>query len=161
MNTESEDSNFLVRELQRCPLWTRVPESDIKRRREITRIYLRLAQYNTETLRAGIASYLNSYAAPLSYEYYEASDKVFVFLRVVFDVPRRFDATKERLPFGLQGNPVYPDGVDLLWPFSIDTNGDLQLTGVDLGVHSGPSYDALADFDHMASRLRRRFPASR
>ena len=82
---------------------------------------------------------------------------MFAFLRVVFDLPARFNPANERLPFELLGNPLHFDGVDLLWPFSIN-NGQLQLTSGPLGALSGPSYDPFADFDQMALRLRRRFP---
>ena len=82
---------------------------------------------------------------------------MFAFLRVIFEVPvRRNGAT----PYGVLGNPIYDDGVDLLWPYSIDNSGRLVLTGVDSGVHVGSPYDPLADFDEMASRLGRRVPAA-
>jgi hypothetical protein len=43
----------------------------------------------------------------------------------------------------------------------MDSSGRLRLTGVNLGLHSGPEYDPLHDFDQMALRLERRFPVSR
>ena len=159
-NGTAERAELIARQLQSCPLWAEVSEHDLQRREQITETYLRLAQYDTATIRAGIALYLNS-SPILSPQRYEAGEKIFAFVRVVFQVPRRFDATRGHLPFQPVGNPVYADGVDLLWPFSMDDNGRLHLTGVDQG-HSGLAYNPLADFDQMARRLpRRRFPASR
>jgi hypothetical protein len=144
--------------LQRCPLWTQTSEHDIKQRQQITDRYLVVAQYDTAVIRDGIALYLNSYPA-LSPQRFDAGDKIFALLRVVYKVPRRVEVRRERLPFSLRGNPVQADGVDLLWPFSIGNDGRLLLTGLDPGFHSGPAYEPLSDFDQMAVRLERRFPA--
>lgn len=155
----ADGSEFIARELRRCPLWTTVPGGDLERRKHITDLYISLAHYSTATLRKGIASYLGTYPA-LSAERDNADDKVFAFLRIVFKVPTRFNATSERLPFGTRGNPIYVDGVDLLWPYSMSAAGELELTGV-IGPTSGLPYNPLGDFDQMASRLERRFPPSR
>lgn len=158
-NVKAQRADLIARQLQRCPLWTGMAEHDLQRREQVTEMYLRLAKYDTATIRAGITLYLGGFSS-LSPQRYDAGEKVFAFVRVVFRVPRRFDAVREHLPFEVAGNPVYADGVDLLWPFSIDDNGHLHLTGVDQG-HSGPAYNPLADFDQMARRLPRRLPASR
>ena len=160
VNVKPGKADVIARALQRCPLWTQTSERDIKQRQQITDMYLVVAQYDTTAIRDGIALYLNSYPASSPHRF-DAGDKIFALLRVVFEVPRLFDVRRERLPFSLRGNPVQADGVDLLWPFSAGNDGHLQLTGVDLGVYSGPAYDPLADFDQMAVRLARRFPPSR
>jgi hypothetical protein len=160
VNMKPEKADVLARALQRCPLWTQTSAHDIKQRQQITDVYLVVAQYDTTTIRDGIALYLNSYPAS-SPQRFDAGDRIFALLRVVFKVPRLFDVRRERLPFSLRGNPVQADGVELLWPFSMDNDGRLLLTGLDLGFHSGPAYDPLSDFDQMAVRLERRFPASR
>jgi hypothetical protein len=152
---------FIARTLEECPSWESLGVFDIQEQDKITQTYLMLAQYDTSTLRAGIASYLKRYASPPRAEYFAASEKVFVFLRVLFDVPPRFFSQEHPFPFSLHGNPYHADGVDLLWPFSLDRHGKLQLTGIALSGSSGPPYDALADFDAMAARLKRRFPVSR
>jgi hypothetical protein len=69
-------------------------------------------------------------------------------------VPQPFDPSSK---FSFFGNPVYSDGADLLWPYSIDRTGQLVLSGVDTGMHTGPTPDGLSDFDLMASRFARRF----
>jgi hypothetical protein len=157
--TSLKGSKLLALELARCPLWTEVPGKDVVARKRITHAYEGLAHYDNATIRTGISLYLQSFAS-FSWENYKAGEKIFAFLRVVFEVPRRFDATKGGLPYGILGNPVHSDGVDLLWPFSLEHDGQLALTGVDLVFHSGPPYDPIADFDQMASRLERRFPVS-
>ena len=118
-----------------------MPEKDIARRKRITDTYESLAHYNNATIKSGISLYLRT-SVSSSWENYKGGEKIFAFLRVIFEVPRRFDATKAALPYGLMGNSVHSDGVDLLWPFSLEHDGQLALTGVDLGFHSGPPYDS-------------------
>lgn len=160
--TASDDSasvtgaKLIAKELEQCPLWTEVSAHDIERREQITEVYIRIAKYPTETIRTGVALYLQRYPA-LGLEDFEAGEKIFALLRVIFTVPQRFNAAREVLPYGLLGNPVYSDGVDLIWPYS--TSGRLVLSGVDPGIHAGPPYNPLFDFDQMASRLKRRFPS--
>jgi hypothetical protein len=96
-----------------------------------------------------------------------AADKIFAFLRVIYIVPLGpYNKTWSpgdqnfEVPFVVNGQPRDPFFFDLLWPFSMDEKGRLQLTGV-LGSGTSSGYDALADFDAMAARLPRRFPEGR
>jgi len=155
-----QKTSVIAQTLRECPAWTQIPEKDVKQRLHITDVYLGVAQYDTTTIRDAISLYVNHFPAS-SPQYDEAGDKIFALLRVVFKVPPLVDVKKEPLPFSLLGNPVQPEGVNLLWPFSMDASGHLLLTGVDVGFHSGPAYDPLRDFDQMATRLERRFPVSR
>jgi hypothetical protein len=150
------NSDLVAEELRGCPLWTEVPDTDVTRRMRITEVYKSLAHYDNATIRNGILLVLHSYARDTG-ESYRAGEKIFAFLRVIFEVPSRFDASIAGLPYGIMGNPVNSDGLDLLWPFSLDRDGQLTLTGVALVFRSGPPYDPIADFDQMASRLPRRF----
>ena len=159
-NGRPEKAKVIAQTLRECPSWTHVSEQDGKQRQHITDVYLVVAQYDTTTIRDAIALYVNSYPAS-NPQYDEAGDKVFALLRVVFKVPVLFDVKREPVPFGLLGNPVQPEGVNLLWPFSIDASGHLLLTGVVPGFSSGLTFDPLRDFDQMAIRLERRFPVSR
>jgi hypothetical protein len=155
-----DDVAFVARVLEECPDWTSLSEFDLQERDKVTQIYLMLAQYDTTTLRAGIDSYLMRYLSSHRGEHIVASNKIFAFVRVLFDVPPRFFTQEHPFPFSLHGNPVYADGVDLLWPFSLDRQGKLHLTGV-VAFLWGLPYDALHDFDAMAARLKQRFPVSR
>lgn len=159
-NMTSDKAKLIARQLQRCPLWTEVSGRDLKRREQITETYLSLARYDTPTIRAGIVLYINR-SPFLSLQRDEAGEKVYAFLRVIFQVPRRFEGARKNLPYGLMGNPIYADGVDLLWPFSMGDHGHLRLTGVMEGAYTGVMRNPVVDFDQMAVRLPRRFPASR
>jgi hypothetical protein len=153
-NMKTENAKIIAQQLQRCPCWISVRAEEVERRKEITKVYLKLSAYDNETIRAGIALYLKEH--PLSDpESFYASEKLFAFMRVIFKIPRHIFATREH--FNTMGNPIREDGsVDLLWPFSMDDAGRLTLTGVDSGMHTGPPYDPLADFAMLASRFGRR-----
>jgi len=152
------DAQVVALELDRCPLWTQVPPQEVERRRKITDLYERLSRYPTDAIRAGVALYVQSYS-PSDVRHVEAVQKVFAFVRVFFNVPSKFALDKQP-PLSIAGSPVSVDRVvDFLWPFSIDAEGQLSLTGVDSGFHTGPDIDAIATFNVMETRLARRFPS--
>jgi hypothetical protein len=146
-------------ELQRCPLWKDIAPQDAIRRQEVTDVYLSLAHYPTDIIRAGVNLYLKRYPDSDA-RYTEAGYKVFALERVVFRVPARF-RVGEQVPYALLGNPIKVEGVttyiDFLWPFSIDNRGRLALSGFGVGQISGAPYNAMHDFDQMAAQLPRRF----
>ena len=157
-------AKFIAEELRRCPLRTEIPPQDKDRRQQITNIYLSLAQYPTQVIRAGIYQYVDRYPR-LDIRYDKANSKVFAFLRVVFKVPAQFPLTEQsRFPYAAPENPLKTERtitcVDFLWPYSIDDTGQLVLSGFPSTVFSGPPYDATRDFDQMAARLQRRLPAT-
>lgn len=143
--------------LHRCPNWYGTPGSDVSTRQEITRIYSELARYDTNTVRAGIALYLYSFAATEP-ERHMGGVKVFAFLRVFFKVPEILNW--HQMYYGTFGNPHLDDTtLNFLWPYSVDGTGALVLTGEGTFM-SGPPYNPLADFDRMEfDKLQRRFPA--
>jgi hypothetical protein len=90
-----------------------------------------------------------------------AVDKVFAFLRVVFDVPSTVDRAEHL--YQTFGNPIVgeqAEAIDLLWPYSIDLRGKLRLTGT-MRMFMGQPPDLLKEFDTMARTLNRRFPPLR
>jgi hypothetical protein len=154
--TMSEAAHIAM-ELERCPSWTSVPQQDIARRKEITVAYSTLAKYSTDAIRGGVALYVESHSRR-DPAYQEVVGKVFAFVRVVFRVPPHLQVGRDLL-YAIQGNPVSADHViDFLWPYSIDSAGELTLTGVPPVASSGPPYEAIPDFEQMENRLERRFP---
>jgi hypothetical protein len=151
-NVKTKNVEFIARELQRCPCWLNVPVDEVARREEITDLYLKLADYDTETIRAGIASYLSEEKIADPGTFY-AGAKVFALLRVVFQVPQYVVATGE---FYSMGNPVHDGSIELLWPYSMDGAGRLVLTGSALVGYTGLPADPLKEFDKFASRFGRR-----
>jgi hypothetical protein len=147
---KTEDIKLIASELQRCPCWLEVPSGEEARRKAITDIYLRVAGYDTDTVRAGIASYLNEQNP---HTYFEAIAKVFALLRVVFRVPQWVAADGN---FYGMGNPIRDGSFELLWPFSMDRTGHLILSGRALAGYTGLPADPLKEFDKFASRFGRR-----
>jgi hypothetical protein len=156
------DAATIATALSQCPKWTRISPTDIAQREQITKIYMDLAHYPTDAIRAGVALYLESYALQSPYVYL-ANQKVFACLRVVFAVPATIDITGLRSPtlYTVWGNPRSGNTLDLLWPFSTDGSGTLVLSGADAPFHSGPMPDEIADFHVMEMNLERRFPPTK
>jgi hypothetical protein len=148
--------------LHDCSLWTTIPAADKEARAALTSTYVEIAQYSTNAIRAGTALYLQSYS-PKDGKGLAANLKVFALLRVVFEVPKSIKAAELIPPrrYAIWGNPSEGDSIDLLWPFSIDSAGKLELTGVDDSFHSGPMADEISDFQVMELTLQRRFPATK
>jgi uncharacterized protein YecT (DUF1311 family) len=155
----TSDSEFIAEQLRMCPSWFDIPPQETDRRREITSIYLRLAQYPTDVIRIGVLLYVGNIAA-LDPRYMEAGLKVFALERVVFKVPTRL-RVGEPFPYAVLGNPTKQEGaakyIDFLWPYSVDTAGQLVLSGGAVAL-SIPPYNPLTDFTEMEMRLERRFP---
>jgi hypothetical protein len=150
------DIEYIARELEASPRWYSISADQADQREGLTKLYIQLARYPTDEIRAGIAAYLMNYPAESS-ESYLANLKLFAFLRVVFNVPKSLRRDRD-FPFRTWGNPTSADGnVDFLWPYSMGASGQLILSGVDIG-HSDVEVDQLAEFDKMRARFPRRFP---
>jgi hypothetical protein len=151
----SEGARRISIELDRCPCWGDFASGEVELREGITRLYRQLATYPTETIREGVELELVSHKGELPGET-GAALKVFAFLRVVFDVPPKGVASDARCAIGSMGNPVRNGVLDLLWPYSIDRDGKMSLTGVAVGVTSGRIPNELAAFDALAAQFPRR-----
>jgi hypothetical protein len=151
--TRAQNAWLIVSELNRCPCWMNIRQGETDFRAGITKLYLRLAQNDTETIRAAIQQYISTYGFPKA-DGLSADAKVFTFLRVVFAVPTGYINGVH--VYGSWRNPIRDNGVDLLWPYAEDAKGNLVLDGVYAGEYLGPPYDALADFDQLLKKFGRR-----
>jgi hypothetical protein len=161
VQTPAERAEFIATTLRQTPRWWQVPQTDVKERARITDIYVKLAHYPNEDLRAGINLLLDESWPRSMMDRLNptgAIDKVFAFLRVVFDVPPTLDRA-DRL-YQTFGNPIVgetAEAIDFLWPYTIDRHGKLRLTGT-LGMYMGQPPDLTEEFDTMARTLNRRLP---
>jgi len=148
------NSLCIVEELQRCPPWITFHADETEFRAGITRLYFRIAVYDTKTIRAAIQHLMSECkeGSDSDARFY-AEAKAFALLRVIFKVPPGFGDVGDH--FGSWGSPVQAGKVNLLWPYNIDGNGKLVLVGTG-GRYFGPPYDALAEFDEFASLFPRR-----
>jgi hypothetical protein len=144
-----QDARYLAAELHRCPAWVKVRADESELRTAITRIYQQFTDWDTKTIREGVERYLNESSQGNEH----ADAKVFAFLRVVFAVPSGF--VGEAKHYGGWGNPVSDGKVNLLWPYEVDDSGKLVLAG-QADRYFGSPYDALAEFDELASKYPRR-----
>jgi hypothetical protein len=137
--------------LNRCPCWRDIKESEREFRAGITKLYSGLACYNTETIRSGIQCFIERNRS-VDDEFVSGA-KVFAFLRVVFDLPDNY--VKDAKYTGSWGSPSKDGGVNLLWPYAKDTDGNLILVGT-AWDYAGPPYQPLMEFDYLQKKYERR-----
>lgn len=163
--SERNKVHYIVEQLKQSPSWMDVirKDGDYALRDKITRIDFLVASFDTETIRKAIRLYMNGLHAS---DYLEGAAKIFVLLRVVFDVPGSVNA-KDAKYFGGWANPSdYPDPrvtgrADLLWPFRVGKEGQLVLYGTAAMYNGGP-YEPLQEFDFFNKQFgRRMIPSER
>jgi len=154
LKVDASGAQIVYSELQRCPSWQEIRGDEVEFRQGITRLYLGLGHYNTETIKKGIQDYIAS-NKPLSPEAFNAEAKIFAFLRVIFDVPAGYIKIKGDEHYGSWGSPVKDGEVNLLWPYSKDNAGNLTLTGI-ASDYYGPPYDPIAEFEEFRVKYSRR-----
>jgi hypothetical protein len=123
-----------------------------------------MCAFDTVSVREGIRLYLAECSNDLLKEE-DAAGKIYAFHRVFFRIEDRFYATATAgrpYPPEIQsfwGSPRDSEGrVNLLWPYAIDSKGDLILQNVQsIGDRTGPGYSPLVDFDCLVKHFGRRF----
>jgi hypothetical protein len=156
---------FVVNELRRCPSWLDFSPGETQIRCGIVRICHGLEPLDTATLNEGVAEYWSEYCAiggqindPEILT--ENAAKVFLLVRVVFDVPERYPVSADMSvgPFMATAENLANIGqISLLWPLVKGPEGDLVIAGSnELGTYSGSPYDGVKDFAFMAKHFSRR-----
>lgn len=153
--------------LLRCPSWETARLGDSEVRREITRLYLGLSRFDTESVRAGVKKYVEDQSRDLLAEV-DAWGKLYAFYRVFFRIEDRFYQTSsDEKPYppeiqSFWGSPHRGSHeVSLLWPYTIGKDGALELLDVQGVEKGGPGYNPMVDFDQLLKRFGRRYPTSK
>ena len=71
--------------------------------------------------------------------------KVFLLNRYLFNVPQLVSIDSPL--FGAWRNPIQDGQLDLLWPFSLKPDGQLELSGMFSG-YTGEAYRPMEEFDY-------------
>lgn len=83
--------------------------------------------------------------------------KVYILNRVVCNVPQWVDS-REPIPFGgWLDRPTRDGAINVLWPLSVDDDGELRLTGAMMSYMGAP-YQPLSEFRAFLERYGRRYP---
>src|ERR1700690_1536117 len=149
--------------LHRCPDWETVGRNEDDRRLAITTIYQEMAIYQTVDVRAGVSLYLQE-CSKNSRDEFEAWSKIYAFYRVFFKIGDGYypvDSGDKETPHDFQSILGCPrqnlDRINLLWPYSINRYGKLELQYVEfMGERTRDGYLPLRDFDDLMRRFGRR-----
>jgi hypothetical protein len=147
MDARSSPGSELVELLRRMPAWSDLPrDGGAAEREEIEENVRRISGYDVADIAAAVEQFVEQAAAsPTGFDV-SAMSKLYVLNRYLFAVPPRTKLGSPRFA-SFRGVPVDGDQLEELWPWSIDTRGDLHLTGTFAG-YSGESFQALREFEH-------------
>jgi hypothetical protein len=144
----ASDPHSIAQLLRHCPDWTKLNDEPSQKVKLVNSL-AEFQQSETTIIRAGLTEYLSDK------ELHNVSglSRVFLLNRFIFDVPQF--ASLEEPSFGSWRNPVKGNEVEIRWPFSKGTNGELRLSGRFEG-YTGESPGVLDEFDYFAKRYGRR-----
>lgn len=131
--------------LEASPAWSNILANDNQSQKIVIEYLERISQYDLAIIRVAIEQYINHKMATKSYGVSSMS-RLYVLNRYLFDLPT--DYPFDRSTFG--GWIGVPEGngrINLLWPFSYDSQGQLVLTGR-FGGYNGHDYLATQEFDY-------------
>ena len=140
--------------IKRCPPFTLIQEDDRHEQQELLKCLAELHTYETAVLRKAVEQFITEDRD--AFVSVDDMSKLFVLNRYIFNIPATAKG-KEVRPFGGWVLP-YDDGkgeMDLLWPFRIVENDQLELVGFGVG-YMGETFRAVAEFDLFNERFGRR-----
>jgi len=142
-------------ELDHCPSWKM---DDPVGRERILDCMESIRQYPLEDIREVVA---RASRIHLPREDPLFGDKIYILNRYLFNVPERYPRKSAKFFGGLEGAEVFeknprlnvprtqdPNDFNLMWPLSCDKDGKIVLVGDPVSAHTGPSYDAIGEFDY-------------
>ena len=161
---DSDDTgkaNFVSIELERCPCWERLWGDEVEIAAGIVKICEQFSAFDNKAIELGVRQYWEKYCGSSTEDQVLNSAKVYLFLRVIFDVPETFpmkDMTrKEQSVLGEFWFQSLPGRVALLWPLKKDSTGKIVLStsqSPSIGSH-GP-YEGLEDYKFLSKHFPRR-----
>ena len=150
-NQQSVDA--LARSIDSCPAWSEIDKDDSATRSVILHCLDKISASELSIIRAAMGKFISDKRSANNYNVASMS-KLFVLNRYLFDAPSK--APFNRSTFGgWVGVPSTDREINWLWPLSIDSAGNLKLTGTFRG-YMGDDYLALEEFDYFNKTFRRR-----
>lgn len=131
--------------LAACPAWTSLQPHDLQGKTSVLRCMKQASKIPIRALRKQLVAFVGANVdstAQLS--------KVFLLNRSIFAVPARVPWSEFRSLGAWCGVPSDATGVNVLWPLSVSSAGELAVTGAYQG-YFGPPYRALQEFDRFSS----------
>ena len=128
---ESGKANIVSNELLRSPCWESLYGDESEIASGVVKIYQQLSVIDDQAIEKGVRRFWTKYCGRANQTQILNSSKVYVFLRVLYDVPATFPkkAMTEREEYSL-GEFAFessPGQMALLWPLKREANGRLVL----------------------------------
>lgn len=139
---EDKDAEVIVSQIFSCPAWDEVERGAIKKvESKIMECLALVSENNVIMIRKAIVLMFSKHTQGTA-----LWSRVFLLNRYLFRVPEK-SPIDEHLFGGWVGTPVGEGMVNRLWPFSYDSQKDLQLVGEFEG-YFGHGYKGLDEFDY-------------
>ncbi len=128
-----------------CPSWdgqsVTIPNSNAQILNQLEKI----SKFQLTTIRQAVKKYAAE-SEKAKFAYHERMGTILLLHRYLFKIPSGLHPLKKHFFGGIIGVPASDGKVDLLWPFSSNSKGNLLLTGYPIGYHNF-GYQAVEEFD--------------
>jgi len=162
-------SQQIVRLLEQMPSWPGQHEPDAQRKAQrIEQIMRRIAAYDSDTIREGMAAFVEKHVRPSHWYQGTGEEKLFLLNKFLFELPETLPRNSPHIPYTTCGwwtNPESrtlhgPDTEDwpyVRWPWTAGPDGEYQLVLAGrIIIHFGLPYDGLRHFDYLRKHFSRR-----
>lgn len=146
VNSKIQSIRKIYNLLDSCPAWNRMGSQNDESFNSILKQLDEISKFDAALVRIAIVNYTEKNLKGRMTDI-DCYARIFLLNRYIFNVPDKL--IKSKRPFGgWAGIPMSDDGVNWLWPFSLDKENKLVLTGKYLGFF-GPDYQFLEEFDYL------------
>jgi len=151
--SDEVDIKTIVKEIEMAPDWTAISEQKIARDGpKLTAILRKYTSLSTDNARK-VVEKLNA-SSEKSFNL-SIGGKIYVYNRLLFEVPEKADQNNWKFFGGWIGVPVNNGVVNPLFPLGKNQNGRLDLI-YSFGGYAGPEYRGLSEFEYFLQRFGRR-----
>jgi hypothetical protein len=140
--------------LDEMPSWSMLTPEDTILSLKIASYLWDIQKYKTDEIQQAVSSYLEKSKASASGYNTAIMSKLYVLNRFIFRVPEWIESGNPRYA-SFRGIPQKGEMINELWPLSINSSGDLSITGI-FGGYAGESFQALEEFESFNKLYNRR-----
>lgn len=138
--------------IEDCPAWSDISSGDKDSFQRIYMNFEKISKSDIEVTREAIKLFIRDRQRAKKY-YVKDMSQVFLLNRYLLNVPSAMVSQKTVARYGgWVGIPIDSENINLLWPFSLNRDGSLQIVGKYNG-YIGDDYMGLDEFDDFKERF--------
>ena len=141
VSVENRDVEAIISQILSCPAWDELEKGDVKTKDKIMKSLVLISENDITMIRAAVVLSCSKYPQSTS-----LWSRIFLLNRYLFQVPEK-SPVDGKLFGGWAGTPIENGVVNRLWPFSYNSQNELQLTG-DFEGYYGNGYKGVEEFDY-------------